>query len=206
MEHVLFKGDITMFSIDFTLPAYKKLLATIEHSGVPVYTVAGYISQGAPAKGIVLRHDVELRVQPAIRLAKLENSLGICSTYYFRMPKTFDTEVIRFISQLGHEVGYHYETLDKTNGDYSLAVQLFMKELNDFRSRTEIDVKTACSHGGRPYNRAKRIGYRKNYDIFKYYPGLYKDTNLIGEAYLGFDFSQMLYFSDSGGTGDVNFG
>lgn len=187
-----------MLLFDFTLAAYERLLIAITRSGLTVYTVEEYISQGEQPKGIILRHDVERKIQPAIRLAKLENSFGICSTYYFRVPKTFDIEAIRFISHLGHEVGYHYEVLDKTSGDYALAIQLFVAELNEFRTKTGIDIKTACSHGGRPYNHAKRVGYRRNYDIFKQCPELYQETVIIGEAYLDVDRSNMAYFSDSG--------
>jgi hypothetical protein len=61
----------------------------------------------------VLRHDVDLLPEFALNLAKLENELGICGTYYFRIiPETFNVEIIKKIAVLGHEIGYHYEDVD----------------------------------------------------------------------------------------------
>lgn len=64
------------------------------------------------AKRVILRHDVDARPHNALNIAQLEHSLGIKGSYYFRMvPECFDTEIIRRIASMGHEIGYHYETL-----------------------------------------------------------------------------------------------
>lgn len=64
-----------------------------------------------PHAFVLLRHDVDARPDNALRMARLEHSLGIRGTYYFRMPHTFDPPIIKEIAALGHEIGYHYETL-----------------------------------------------------------------------------------------------
>ena len=74
-----------------------------------------------PPAFVLLRHDVDARPQNALRMARLEHSLGIRGTYYFRMPHTFDPPIIKEIAALGHETGYHYETMatigdEKTKG------------------------------------------------------------------------------------------
>ncbi|HQE53375.1 MAG TPA: hypothetical protein PLD74_13545, partial [Prolixibacteraceae bacterium] len=58
-----------------------------------------------------LRHDVDARPQNSLRLARLEHTLGIRGTYYFRIPHTFQPSIIQEIASLGHEIGYHYETM-----------------------------------------------------------------------------------------------
>ena len=58
-------------------------------------------------------------------MAKREHEMGIRSSYYFRYPFTFRPDIIRKIRDLGHEIGYHYEVLSKTNGDYTKAIALF---------------------------------------------------------------------------------
>jgi hypothetical protein len=72
-----------------------------------------YLKKGPSAqKLIILRHDVDARPQNSLRLARLEHSLGIRGTYYFRMvPQSYNEAVICEIHGLGHEIGYHYETM-----------------------------------------------------------------------------------------------
>ncbi len=64
-----------------------------------------------PHAFVILRHDVDARPQNSLRLARLEHTLGIQGTYYFRIPHTFQPSIIQEIASLGHEIGYHYETL-----------------------------------------------------------------------------------------------
>ena len=120
-------------------------------------------------------------------MANLEHELGFTSTYYFRYPYTFDQIVIKEISSLGHEIGYHYEVLSKTNGNLEKAIDLFNIELNKFREITEIT--TICPHG-KP-SRYYQGDLWKNYD--------FKEFGIIGEAYSSFN-KELLYFSDTGRT------
>jgi hypothetical protein len=66
-------------------------------------------------KLVVLRHDVYRKPMNALQMAELEHDLGIQSTYYFRFPYTFKSDIIGKIHDLGHEVGYLYEVLSKAN-------------------------------------------------------------------------------------------
>jgi len=51
---------------------------------------------------------------------------------------------------LGHEAGYHYESLVKAGGDFSEAIKMFEVELN--RLKQIADIKTICAHGS-PFSR-----------------------------------------------------
>ena len=79
-------------------------------------------------------------------MAQIDADLGVASTYYFRYPTTFDPEILQKIAAMGHEVGYHYEVLDKTHGNIEEAIQLFKEELAVFRKY--VDIKTVSMHGG----------------------------------------------------------
>jgi hypothetical protein len=62
---------------------------------------------------VILRHDVDLKPQNSLATAKIEHGLGIKGSYYFRMvPESFNVDIIKEIVSLGHEIGYHYETMD----------------------------------------------------------------------------------------------
>ncbi len=49
----------------------------------------------------------------ALKMARLEDEMGIRATYFFRtIPHTFKPEIIKEVSGMGHEIGYHYEDMD----------------------------------------------------------------------------------------------
>ena len=63
-------------------------------------------------KAIVLRHDVDKLPGNSLRFARIQAEKGIIGSYYFRfVTESFNESIIREISSLGHEIGYHYEDL-----------------------------------------------------------------------------------------------
>lgn len=176
---------------DFTLGKYKELCRTLQTNGYTPLTVRDYFNtkyadRSIPRRKIaILRHDVDRKITNAIYMAKLENDIGIHSTYYFRYPDTFQTDIIREIQDLGHEIGYHYEVLSKTKGDYKKAISLFESELQALRKVCHVD--TICMHGSplSPYD---------NRDLWNHYN--FYQYGLMGEAYLSI--GNVQYFSDTG--------
>ena len=149
----------------------------------------------------------------ALKMAKFESSYNISASYYFRnIPDVFDNEVIKKIYALGHEIGYHYEVLSLTEGDFEKAIELFKSDLELFRSICPI--YTICQHGGTlgAYSSTSLAGLIKTGFALlrgkinmRYYPSIrlwdkYNLDNfeLIGDAYLSFDFEKIKYFSDTG--------
>ncbi len=123
-------------------------------------------------------------------MAQVENKYGIRGTYYFRTKTSvFRTDIIQKISQLGHEIGYHYETLAECRGNYKDAMALFIKELNMFR---EICRVTSISMHGRPLSKYDNRDLWQKYDFL--------DHELYGECYLSIDYNHVLYLSDTGRT------
>lgn len=174
---------------DFTLDKYRELCSCLlENHYVPL-TFSEYMENGNELsnKFAIIRHDVDRKPFNALRMAELENEIGVRSTYYFRYPYTFKIELIKKIIDLGHEIGYHYEVLSKANGDYEKAKELFEKELGKFR---EIyDVKTICMHGS-------PLSKFDNRDLWKYCE--FKEFGVLGEAYISIN--SINYFSDTGRT------
>ncbi len=110
--------------MDFTLKAYKNLLQTLKNKGYTFITFHDYLNLNLNLNLILLRHDVDLLPQNSLATAKMEHELGIKGSYYFRMvPESFDVEIIREIAEMGHEVGYHYETMDSASGSEKLKVK-----------------------------------------------------------------------------------
>lgn len=172
---------------DFTIEKYRELCQALRDADYALVNVYQYLTNHSDRKVAVIRHDVDRKPENARAVARLEHSLGICSTYYFRYPATFVPEIIKEICDLGHEVGYHYEALAKTKGDYEKAIALFTRELAEFR---EIyDVRTICMHGS-PLSRYDNRDLWKSYDL--------REFELVGEAYLSMYDKGLVYFTDTG--------
>jgi hypothetical protein len=156
-----------------------------------VLTVEEYLNSNSnKSKFIILRHDVDLKPERSLIAAEIENEFEIRSTYYIRMTdEVFQPEIIKGIAELGHEIGYHYEVLDKAKGDFAKAIEIFKRELNELRKLCEI--KTICMHGN---SRTKW----DNKDLWKLYD--FRELGMLGEAYLSVDLENIVYFSDTART------
>lgn len=184
--------------MDFTLKTYRSLLKSLSKAGYQFQTFKDNLENPNGGKNILLRHDVDLKPENSLATAIIEHELGISASYYFRaVPKSWNENIIKEIASLGHEIGYHYESLTTCNGDIDAAYMDFVKNLNRLKqllaeiysiSTSDISV-TACMHGSpmSPYD---------SKDIWKKYS--YKELNVIGEPYFDIDFSKMLYLTDTG--------
>lgn len=173
--------------MDFTIKLYTQLLNSLQNAGYFFQTFEEFINNPRP-NSIVLRHDVDLLPHNSLRFANLQAKLGIKGSYYFRaIPKSWDKKVIKEISSLGHEVGYHYETMDTANGNVDKAWDQFRYNLDKLRKLTE--VQTICMHGS-PRSRFDNKDLWKKYD--------YRSLGIIGEPYFDVDFDHIFYLTDTG--------
>jgi hypothetical protein len=177
-------------SRDFTLDKYQDLCQVLLEK-YRVCTVFEYLSEKPEGNIAIVRHDVDRKINNSLHMAEREHALGIRSSYYFRYPYTFRPEIITKIRDLGHEIGYHYEVLSKTHGDYEKAFSLFGSELEAFRKICP--VNTICMHGS-------PLSKYNNRDLWDHYD--YHAYGISGEAFLSFEQgNQMLhYVTDTGRT------
>jgi hypothetical protein len=170
--------------MDFTLKVLKNLLISLSKYN---YNYSHNYNNDN-FKTVVLRHDIDKNPGNALKTAKIENELGICGIYYFRIhPKVFKPDIITEIAALGHIIGYHYEDFSKNHGISNKAIISFQQNLENFRKI--IKVKTICMDG-RPLSKYN------NLDLWKYYN--YRDYEIDFEPYLDIDFSKVLYLTDTG--------
>ncbi len=172
---------------DFTVNMYISLIEALRNRGYEFQTFEQYLA--APEeKSIVIRHDVDALPENSLRLARIERKFGIKGTYNFRAkPQSWNEEIIKKISAIGHEIGYHYEELATHNGDHKQALKAFKKNLAELRKIAKIS--TICMHGSPTSKHDSR-------DLWKKYD--YKKLKLIGEPYFDIDYSKVLYLTDTG--------
>lgn len=178
--------------MDFTLRIYRKLLTTLQHSGYRFVTFEQYceslLEERKEEPFVILRHDVDLKAKNSLRTAQIEHELGIKASYYFRVvPQSNQPEIIRAITALGHEIGYHYEDMAIAQGDVEQAFAHFKKQLAYFRQF--YPVRTICMHGA-PTSKWDGRELWKHYD--------YRQEGIVGEPYFDVDFSQVFYLTDTG--------
>ncbi len=214
--------------MDFTISAYKKLLESLISAGYSFVTFKEYIeSQAKPgcSSFVILRHDVDRLPENSLRTSLIENSLGIKGTYYFRIvPESYDEEIIREISKLGHEIGYHYEDVDLANKQLKIKNSKFLPEADQppakkiknmpairqdftFNEGTLIDLsyESFCKNLDRIKNIAdvkticmhgSPLSKFDNKIIWGKYN--YKNLGLIGEPYLDLNWNEFGYLTDTG--------
>ena len=159
--------------MDFTLSKYSELLDALKAYGFEQLT---------------LRHDVDLKPANSLRTAQMEAGKGMRSIYYFRaVPESWDEDIIKRIALLGHEIGYHYESLTTCNGDVDKAYEDFRRNLDALRAI--VPVRSICMHG------SPRSPFDSK-DIWKKYD--YHALGIESEPYLDTDFSQTFYLTDTG--------
>jgi hypothetical protein len=181
---------------DFTIKSYYEFISSLAAKYYKVCSFSEFIDN--PKKqSIALRHDVDRRPQNAMKIGELEAEAKITATYYFRsIPSVFKPEIIRRISDLGHEIGYHYENLSYIGGMhkdvsrerlFKMAIEDFDKNLEQFRKIAPI--KTICMHGS-------PLSKYDNRELWKVYD--YRDYGIVGEPYFDIDFNEVLYLTDTG--------
>ena len=106
--------------VEFTHRWYRTLLQRLQNDG---YDFRGF-SDALGAGDIVLRHDVDLSVDAAVRMARLEADLGIQSTYCVLLSSPLYNplegeyrETLREIDALGHEVALHFSSHEHWSED-----------------------------------------------------------------------------------------
>ena len=157
--------------MDFTLSKYRELLDALD-----------------ACDQVVLRHDVDRKPFNSLETARIEREMGWTATYYFSaVPESWNEAVILQIAALGHDIGYHYESLTTCHGNMEAAYEDFCRNLE--RLRSLVPVNTICMHGSPTSQWDSR-------DIWKRYD--YHKLGIETESYLDTDFSKVYYLTDTG--------
>lgn len=174
--------------MDFALRKYTELLESLKRADYSFVTFEDYCNGRTDGCFVILRHDVDLKAENSLAIAKIEHSFGVSASYYFRVVKQSNKpEIITAIAKMGHEIGYHYEDMSICEGNIEKAIAHFKKNLEYFRRY--YPVKTICMHG------APRSKFDSK-DLWKSYN--YHDFGIIGEPYFDVDFSKVFYLTDTG--------
>jgi hypothetical protein len=112
------------------------------------------------------------------------------ATYFYRtIPGLLLPDTVKAVRGLGHEIGYHYETLAQAKGDIDQAIKLFGFELDRLKAHGPVSIASMHGNAFRPWD---------NREIWKHASP--QDFGLIGEVYRDLDYTVVQYYSDTGRT------
>jgi hypothetical protein len=135
----------------FTFEAYAEFLEALAGSRVAVVPLREFAAARGDGPILGLRHDVDLRIDSALRLAELEHERGLRATYfvlntapYWRKPGLLDA-LLR-LQELGHEVGWHNDLVSMELVDGTDTVDYLRRELARLRG-AGVDIVGTAAHG-----------------------------------------------------------
>lgn len=173
----------------FWYKEYESIIEVLQELNKPVGGVADFLKVRHPT-GIILRHDVDRCPLHASEFARLEQQLGVRSTYYFRANGSgeFPAAAIATIAKLGHEVGYHYEDLSFCKGNRDAAIARFSRNLETLRKLAP--CVTVSMHGA-PLSKHDNQDLLRGEDL--------QHAMLVGDAVTSIEPFAPYYLTDTGG-------
>lgn len=168
----------------FTLAGYRGLIAALLDRGArfsPMNRIA------TPEIGdVYLRHDVDISLELALPMARVEQELGVASTYYVLLSGPYNPlsstsiAAIREMTRLGHRLGLHYDlSLYPEEGDAALSK--LSREAGLLADISGCAIETIVMHEP----------YRGQLDLFE------ASTRWINPSFHQKNDPELLYVSDS---------
>ncbi|APE95104.1 polysaccharide deacetylase family protein [Halodesulfurarchaeum formicicum] len=173
-------------TVEFTYSWYEDFLDRIQAAGYEIRRFADGVDPGT----VVIRHDVDLSIRDALRMALLEADRGIATTYCFLLSSALynpldreQREQIREIESLGHEIALHFSTHEYWEADHEPADSEINRRVDEERAVLETlvsdPVETVSFHSPPEWV-------------------LSRDLADIRNAYSPAYFEEMSYVADSG--------
>jgi hypothetical protein len=121
-----------MHICNFTYTHYDEILELIKESD---YKVSFFNEIPLDGRTIIIRHDVDIDMEKAYKIAFMEHRHGIRTTYFILIRSPFYNifekncwELIKRISELGHQIGLHYDETFYNTGDIKYIAEQIDKE------------------------------------------------------------------------------
>lgn len=135
--------------MEFTYQAYRELLTLLREHG---YTFNSYHDYRNCDKSVIVRHDIDMNIAKAVRMAEIEMQMGISSTYFVLVTSNFynifskeNQDMLRKLHDMGHEVGLHFDEA-KYDGQKIDMVQAMEQEAELLAQCMDCPVRSVSMH------------------------------------------------------------
>lgn len=147
---------------NYSINVYKSWLVRLkEHPDIKIISFKQWLDNPVKPDNkllMIMRHDVDINLNRTRQMIEVEREVGFPACYFFRNDAerfTFEeaTDIIHdLMDDELFEVGFHYETLSRVDGDIDKVQRLFEQEIDEFRE-VYPELKMICAHGDRYSNR-----------------------------------------------------
>ena len=143
------KKDLYNIS-DFTLDNYRRIVELAKER----YTFIGYNEiKNKQSQVCLWRHDVDHSVEQALKLATIENQLGVSATYFIQLSSdyynVFDprvNKIIREIIDKNHKIGLHFHSAVYSIKNESELISKLSFERDTLEKLLDIDINVFSFH------------------------------------------------------------
>ena len=134
----------------FTYNSYRNLIYLLRGNG---YAITSYHTWQETDRCVILRHDIDTSLEKAVELARVEQELGVSSTYFVLLTSDFyntaskvSVEKLRAIQSMGHELGLHFDEKAYPEGAPEETVARILCERDILSSILGTPVTTVSMH------------------------------------------------------------
>lgn len=133
----------------FSRTGYRDVLSRLSELGYVFITMAGAPKAPTDRRTAILRHDVDLSLECALEMARLEAEIGVRSSYFILPHNDFynpfspgGRRMVSAIVGLGHEVGLHWDSslYPKESQRLRVAFQADLERLAEIAGRTVVSA------------------------------------------------------------------
>lgn len=172
--------------MQFTWKAYEKLIRLLRENDYAITDYSEYKNlEGKPCA--ILRHDIDNSISKAFEMAKLENSLGVMSTYFVLLTSEFynpaaaaNTKMLKQMYQMGHSIGLHFDEVSYKGMEESKIKEQAEKERKILEGILEIPVRTVSMH--RPSKGTLEADWKFPNMINSYGVEFFKDFKYVSDS------------------------
>ena len=138
--------------MEYTYTSYKQLLLSLKNNGYDMVRFCD-VREREDCHAII-RHDIDMDLQEAEKIARIENEMGVQSTYfvlissdYYNLFSKTNMESTNTILNLGHEIGLHFDiTAYGPNIPIEKIGKALRREISIFESGFNIKIKSFSWH------------------------------------------------------------
>lgn len=136
--------------MEFTFESYEELLNTFFEHG---YEFCQYKNIDNFEKGVILRHDIDFSPSRATKVAKIEQDMGIKSTYFILLStgfyNVFSLDVkkkIYEILNMGHQIGLHFDEQKYEMSSFNQMKEYVYNEVGILEKALDTKIETVSMH------------------------------------------------------------
>jgi hypothetical protein len=164
----------------FGIKNYKKLILSLLEAGLRPST--NWVNQ-KKSKTLLLRHDIDFSMEYALEIGKIDQSLGVKSTFFLMVGSNMynllsekNISISKDLAKMGHKISLHFNPEDHT----SKKSFLFEKNVFEFNLGVNIDIVSL--------HRPRKFLLKNNRKVFG-----------VDHTYMDKYTKSIVYLSDSAG-------